>query len=257
MESLLPPNSSALERGIEAAMARLDSHPLRTLYNPDTCPAHLLHELAWAWSVDHWDDSWSEPVKRSVIRSAFYVHAHKGTLGALRRAVAPLGIPLSVREWWQSVPEGPPGTFSLEIGVPPGGIDEGLYQKALALIDDAKPVSRHMTGLAVGLECFGTLGFALCVDEGECIDVYPPVFRGIQVSGELGLTPCLLESEFIDVYPPVFRGIQATGALRLCPFSEQGEFIDVYPPIYRDIDVTGALRLVMCIDEFETVETYQ
>ena len=257
MDSLLPPNSSALERGIEAAIARLDPHPLRTLYNPDTCPVHLLHELAWAWSVDHWDDSWAEPVKRSVVRSAFQFHRRKGTLGALRDAVAPLVVSIGNLEWWKTVPQGQPGTFSLEIGVPAGGIDERVYQKALTLIDDAKPVSRHMTGLALGLETCGTLGFALCVDEGECIDVYPLVIRDIQVGGELGLTPCVQESEFIDVYPPVFRGIQATGALRLSPFSEQGEFIDVYPPVYRDIDVTGALRLVMCIDEIETVETYQ
>ena len=89
--SLLPHNSSQLERAIEVATDDAPSLPIRTLYNATTCPAHLLHQLAWAWSVDRWDNRWSEHVKRAAISSAFYIHAHKGTIGALRRVVEPLG----------------------------------------------------------------------------------------------------------------------------------------------------------------------
>ena len=47
--SLLPPNASALERKLEQATLRLGTLPvpLRELWNPDTCPAHLLPWLAW------------------------------------------------------------------------------------------------------------------------------------------------------------------------------------------------------------------
>ncbi len=201
MSSLLPNNSTLLERGIEAATAERPDVPLRTLYNPDTCPAYLLHQLAWAWSVDRWDENWSEAVKRSVIRSAFHVHARKGTIGALRRVVEPLGYLIEVREWWQTVPEGVPGTFALQVGVLDQGITEEMYQELTRLIDDAKPVSRHLTGLAIALSSGGYLRLGLGLAEGEEIDVYPPMARDIEVSGTYGHIGRDHQIEYLDVYP--------------------------------------------------------
>ncbi|ERL01374.1 tail protein, partial [Pseudomonas putida LF54] len=155
MSSLLPLNRTPLEAAIEAAGTEDLATMLRRLYNPDTCPAKLLYLLAWAWSVDRWDDRWSEAVKRSVIRSSFYIHAHKGTIGALRRVVEPFGYLIEVTEWWETVPEGVPGTFALKVGVAEEGISEETYLELSALIDDARPVSRHMTGLAISLETTG------------------------------------------------------------------------------------------------------
>jgi len=44
MNSLLPPNATDTERAIEATTERTTDLPvpLRTLWNPDTCPADLL-----------------------------------------------------------------------------------------------------------------------------------------------------------------------------------------------------------------------
>ncbi|RWU18111.1 phage tail protein I [Pseudomonas alkylphenolica] len=200
MRSLLPLNSTPLERAIEVATDEVTETPLRTLYNPDTCPAHLLHQLAWAWSVDRWDDTWSEAIKRSVIRSAFYVHAHKGTIGALRRVVEPLGYLIEVLEWWQTVPEGVPGTFALTVGVLETGITEEMYQELSRLIDDAKPVSRHLTGLAIALSSSGYLRLAMGLTEGESIDVYPPSSRDIEVNGSYGHVGREHQIEYLDVY---------------------------------------------------------
>ncbi|MFW3895945.1 phage tail protein I [Pseudomonas bharatica] len=200
MTSLLPLNSTSLERAIEAANHDHPDIPLRTLYNPATCPAHLLHQLAWAWSVDRWDENWSEAVKRSVIRSAFYVHSRKGTIGALRRVVEPLGYLIEVREWWQTVPEGVPGTFALQVGVLDQGITEEMYDELTRLIDDAKPVSRHLTGLAISLSTTGALRLAMALAEGEAIDVYPPASRDIEVRGNLGLKGHDHQIETLDVY---------------------------------------------------------
>lgn len=90
---LLPVGSSALEVAAAEACAAIDALtvPLRQLWNPDNCPLALLPYLAWAWSVDRWDESWPESTKRGVVRAAYFVHRHKGTLGALRRVVEPLG----------------------------------------------------------------------------------------------------------------------------------------------------------------------
>ncbi len=200
MASLLPHNSTLLERAIEAATTESITAPLRVLYNPDTCPAHLLHQLGWAWSVDRWDENWPEAIKRSVIRSAFYVHSRKGTIGALRRVVEPLGYLIEVKEWWQTVPEGIPGTFALQVGVLDQGITEAMYDELTRLIDDAKPVSRHLTGLAITLSCSGYLRLPMALAEGEEIDVYPPMARDIDVTGTYGHAGREHQIEYLDVY---------------------------------------------------------
>ncbi len=200
MASLLPINSTTLERAIEAAGSDRPDVPLRVLYNPDTCPAHLLPQLAWSWSVDRWDEKWSEAVKRSVIRSSFYVHSRKGTIGALRRVVEPLGYLIEVREWWQTVPAGEPGTFALQVGVLDQGITEEMYEELTRLIDDAKPVSRHLTELAISLSSSGYLRIAAGLSEGEEIDVYPPLSLDINVSGTYGQVGREHQIEYLDVY---------------------------------------------------------
>ncbi|WP_338496335.1 phage tail protein I [Pseudomonas sp. WP18] len=201
MKSLLPLNSTQLERAIEAAIDETTEIPLRTLYNPDACPAHLLYQLAWAWSVDRWDEAWPEEVKRSVIRSSFYVHAHKGTIGALRRVVEPFGYLIEVVEWFQTEPKGVPGTFALKIGVSDEGISEETYQELTWLIDDARPVSRHLTGLAISLETNGFINFAACVYEGDVISVYPPIQRDIEVTGSFSQVGRTHQIDTLDVYP--------------------------------------------------------
>ena len=201
MSSQLPLNSTPLELAIEAANHENTLIPLRSLYNADTCPEHLLPYLAWAWSVDRWNNAWSSEAKRSAIRSAYTVHARKGTIGALRRVVEPLGYLIDVVEWFDTIPEGVPGTFALEVGLNDAGITEELYEELAWLIDDARPVSRHMTNLALSLQTTGQLGIVLCVQEGEEIDVYPPVPQDIDVTGTFGPALCVDETDTLDVYP--------------------------------------------------------
>jgi phage tail P2-like protein len=175
MSSLLPSNSTVLERAAADALACLAAVPvpLRQLWNPETCPVHLLPYLAWAFSVDRWDSTWSEATKREVIKAAFFVHKRKGTIAALRRVVEPLGYLLRVEEWWQTNPQGPPGTFKLDIGVLETGITESTFAELERLIDDAKPVSRHLLGLAIKLESRGPLFIGACSCSGDELTVYP------------------------------------------------------------------------------------
>ncbi|SUB04291.1 Bacteriophage P2-related tail formation protein [Pantoea agglomerans] len=125
--SLLPPGSSALERRLAQACNGISglNVPLRDLWNPDTCPVSFLPYLAWAFSVDRWDESWAESVKRKVVKDAFYIHQHKGTISAIRRVVEPLGYLIRVIEWWKTNDE--PGTFRLDVGVLDTGITEVMY----------------------------------------------------------------------------------------------------------------------------------
>ncbi|QPG61238.1 phage tail protein I [Pseudomonas sp. BIGb0427] len=201
--TLLPGNATPMERLAADALAQMQRVPvpLRDLVNPDRCPPPLLPYLAWAFSVDRWDSRWPEAAKRTAIRSAFFIHSRKGTIGALRRVVEPLGYLIEVIEWFQTVPQGVPGTFALKIGVLDTGITEEMYQELVWLIDDARPLTRHLTGLAITLATTGYLRLAAAVHEGDEIDVYPPTSRDIVVTGSFGPAGREHTIETLDVYP--------------------------------------------------------
>ncbi|UNM21703.1 phage tail protein I [Pseudomonas sp. ArH3a] len=201
-QQLLPGNSTQLERQAAQALAQIQRVPipLRQLSNPDTCPLPVLPYLAWAFSVDRWDSNWSEATKRAACRSSRYIHAHKGTIGALRRVVEPLGYLIEVMEWWQTMPEGVPATFALKVGVLDTGITEEMYQELTWLIDDAKPLTRHLTGLAISLETTGNVFIGACVYEGDELSVYPPMQRDIDVSGVIGVGGREHHIDTMDIY---------------------------------------------------------
>lgn len=93
MTSLLPPNSTATERALEAATAPGFDLPVEiaSLSSPDTCPPQFLASLAWGLSVDSWDSNWTDARKREVIKASVEVHRRKGTVGSIKRALAAMG----------------------------------------------------------------------------------------------------------------------------------------------------------------------
>lgn len=159
--SILPPNASTLEKGMEAASAvPALPVPLRDLWNPATCPASLLPWLAWALSVDNWDAGWPIAVRRAVIANAIAVQRKKGTVGAVARAIASFGAAMTLREWWETAPMGDPGTFEviLAIADQDGEAPAPEFVDAVvAEIDRTKPLSRHFT-FTQALEAEGAVG---------------------------------------------------------------------------------------------------
>jgi phage tail P2-like protein len=229
MKSLLPINSTQLERAMEATFFEKTIAPLRDLYNADTCPVHLLPHLAWAWSVDRWDYRWTEATKRAAIKASYYIHAHKGTIGALRRVVEPLGYLIEIIEWFKMVPEGIPGTFALKVGVLDTGITEEMYQELERLIDDAKPVSRHLTGLAISLETTGPINIFASAYDGDEIDVYPPVLRDVESSGFIGGGGREHSIDELEVHPPSPAPISIDCYIGVPGREHSIDLLDVYP----------------------------
>ena len=180
--TLLPPGSSALERRLALTCSGISDLqvPLRDLWNPATCPVRFLPYLAWAFSVDRWDESWAESTKRQVVQDAFFIHQHKGTISAVRRVVQPFGFLIRVLEWWQTGEV--PGTFRLDIGVQEQGITEETYLELERLIRDAKPCSRHLVGMSINLQTSGTFYVGASSYIGEEITVYPYITETI-ISG--------------------------------------------------------------------------
>lgn len=80
----------ALARGVIGAFGFPVDNAL--LWNPATCPAALLPWLAWALSVDEWDNGWTESTKRAVVAASFALHRKKGTVGSIRRALQTAGL---------------------------------------------------------------------------------------------------------------------------------------------------------------------
>lgn len=91
--ALLPPNATALEDALSGAGGRLTALPsnIDRVWDWETCPSNLLPWLAWAMSVDLWDENWPDETKRSIIRESFYLHQKKGTLYGITRYISYAG----------------------------------------------------------------------------------------------------------------------------------------------------------------------
>lgn len=146
--SLLPPNIGPVERGLEQGIAGSgpDLSPIGLLMDPDTCPAHLLGWLAWAFSVDMWRPDWTEAHKRRVLKDSLAVHRIKGTRSAVETAVASVNLRAEISEWFEH--GGDPHTFRVDAYTSDlfaDGFDMGpaLRDLATSAIDPVKPVRAH------------------------------------------------------------------------------------------------------------------
>lgn len=171
--SLLPPGSSALERRLAQACSGISdlNVPLRDLWNPWKCPAKFLPYLAWAFSVDRWEETWTETAKRQAVSDAFWIHQRKGTVAAVKRVIEGLGYSMTLEEWWEVAD--PAGTFRLEIDLNDIGITEPMIAELERIIGDAKPVSRHISQLTLSASTGSITSIGTAAFDGEVITVYP------------------------------------------------------------------------------------
>lgn len=150
--SILPPNSTALERAADLLAAqRLDGvgSPLRSLWSAEDCPADLLPWLAWALSIDQWDPAWPERARRARIAQAIAVQRRKGTLDSVRQVIATFGGNITLREWWQTTPPGTPHTFDVTLSLPAesegSAPSAALVDAVVGEIEATKPLRSHFT----------------------------------------------------------------------------------------------------------------
>ncbi|HEN4834241.1 phage tail protein I [Klebsiella pneumoniae] len=169
--------SSVLEqRAAEACAVISDlSVPLRDLWNPWRCPVKFLPYLAWAFSVDRWEETWSETEKRQAVSDAFWIHQRKGTVAAVRRVIETLGYSMTLQEWWEVAD--PAGTFRLEVDLNDIGITESMIKELERIIGDAKPVSRHLSQITIATKSQGVAYIGAAAFVGDEISVYPPGYK--------------------------------------------------------------------------------
>lgn len=199
--SLLLGFVSPPERVIEAADAAIedfDTDLPRRAGGPDIdlVPAEHLPARAWGRSVDVWDPVWPEAIKRAVIVAAPQVHERKGTVYAVKTALAALGVDAAVIEWWQEVPKAAPYTFTVKAyaraRLYDGPLlDARLIRVVFASVLRAKPESRAFD-LVVGANLPARAGLAPVLI-GKCVlgrAAVPRPRTGMQAS--LGVAPVLV-----------------------------------------------------------------
>lgn len=151
-DPLLPPTQTRLEAALGQSMRPVGLTPevIATLWNPWLIHANLLPWLAWALSVDEWDNAWTEATQRAVCAASFPVHRKKGTVGAVRRAMNAIGYRTRLIEAWQQTPPGTPHTFTAEIEIDDRGLDAGTVAQFDRQISAVKPERSHFEVLIIG-----------------------------------------------------------------------------------------------------------
>ncbi|OQR48427.1 phage tail protein I [Klebsiella oxytoca] len=175
--SLLPPSSTAWLRYTEAGCARLSAIAvaLRTLWTPTASPVDLLPYLAWALSVDRWDKDWPADRKIAAIQRSYWLHRRKGTRAAVRRVVEDMGFSATFAEWFEVGDT--PGSFRLEVDIKEVGLTAKTLAELNRLINDAKPVSRHLAQLNIAAKVRGDIRVGSTLSSGEIISIYPPDYE--------------------------------------------------------------------------------
>ena len=174
--SLLPSNRVSLEE----ALAQLSTgdvelaNVLRQVHSFENCPAALLPWLAIQRSVDRWDPEWSETIKRKVVKDAFEVHKRKGTVGALRRVVEPFADILDITEWHELEPMGEPGTFTMSLALFESGLSDTAIAELERMINDTKPLSRHLVGLSITYSPNGSYYVGAGISSGDEVTISSP-----------------------------------------------------------------------------------
>jgi len=193
MSDLLPDNATDLERDLALASAPLDQIDptvIETIWDAWRCPKRYLAWLAWAMSVDHWDDGWSEIVKRQAISDSPAYHRRKGTRATVEQLLTLPGRPVEITEWFDRVPEGRRGTASVHIEAPLAEVDAAIRAvKPLVLV--SKPKARSIY-IGAGERIPGAIVVAAGLLTEEVITVAPYAYDGETLEGGLVLAAGIL-----------------------------------------------------------------
>lgn len=167
MSHLLPPNATPQERALSLATGRAVPVPIKTLWRPETCPDGILPWLAWALSVGDWDATWTIERKRQAVAESIEVHRHKGTIGALRRALEQLGYEVEIDE-----KTGEAYTFRLNFKVGSGSAGGALLEDAVTRATDIAIRQKNARSELIGTRYLAENG-----------DTGGPIIAGTNLSG--------------------------------------------------------------------------
>jgi phage tail P2-like protein len=97
--------------------------------------------------VTWWEEDWTEIQKRQVVKAAPEINKRRGTIGAIKRALASVDYLTEVIEWYQETPKAQPYTFKVVLFG--AGISEEVLEKLVNQINDAKNVRSYLSGIGI------------------------------------------------------------------------------------------------------------
>ena len=208
---LLPPSATHAEVAVSRAMSRLANvePQCRQMWNPATCPAAHLPWLAWAFSVDEWDSGWTDTQKRAVINASYTVHRHKGTVGAVRRALAALGYNTELSEWFQWLPQGEPYTFGVMGEIGDAGLPPTMYDDIERVALATKNVRSHLAWIRLRATVRGKFYIGGTTLSAEVVEIEPYSLTLLESRGPLYVGAALIVVETVEIFPrgPLVLGL--------------------------------------------------
>lgn len=108
-----------------------------------------------------------------MIAASFGVHKVKGTIGALKRALAAASYRAEVSEWFNQDPPAEPYTFRIDVAVTDRGLGADTYREVERLALASKNARSHLTGVRLASETAGTLYRGAVATSGAVIEVLP------------------------------------------------------------------------------------
>lgn len=176
MNGLLPPNATTLERNVCAVASNATNLEvnIKTITTLSNTPKEFLPLIAWQNSVDRWNRNWTDEEKIAQIKASFQIHQKKGTVAALKEITKSFGYSLTITEWWQEQPNNTPGTFQITIDTNGKTLSESSYNTLVALLNDAKPLTRELKGIELNVVSVqGDTNIACAMYDGEEVTIYP------------------------------------------------------------------------------------
>jgi phage tail P2-like protein len=209
-KSLLPINASKLLKDLESSSLKAsDLEALnRYITNPNLAPENILPWLAWAVSVDDWDDNWTLEVRRNVIRSSIKIHKKKGTIGALRSALEAFNYEnITVEEWFNY--GGAPHFFRVFFDVVEPGFDVGILPEVQKVINSTKNARSHLESLKAFLSAeMGIVNLGSAMISKEITPLPHFIYETDDEVENVSSTPYvgifLISKEIVQVNPVIF-----------------------------------------------------
>ena len=176
-QSLLPINVSKLLKDLEKSGSRLFALGAKNkdVFDIDKLAIDILPWLAWSFSVDSWNDDWSELVKRAMVKNSIAVHRIKGTKKALKHALEIIGVCAEIEEWWETEPRMAAHSFNITAYLNDNFnhqliINLATQQKLINLINNVKPVRAHFN-FKLGVRFINKISYATILQNRQFINL--------------------------------------------------------------------------------------